>query len=336
LPESFLALDRTDRQDIYAAFARASGRTPLILEKDVWICWTLGALFDMGGALPMAFKGGTSLSKVFNAISRFSEDVDVTIAYRSLDDSFDPYADGVSNNAVRRFKEHLDGLVGDHVRDVVVPDLRLALAAEFGFGPESVTVDPASGQNVLVSYPSALGERDSYVADRVLVEFGGRNSILPSDVHEVLPYLAESDLDLELPAASPNVLSPLRTFWEKATLIHVECNRNAFRSETSRISRHWYDLDQLAMGDIGARAVGDRDLLADVVRVKKAFYNSGSANYDACLAGGLRLVPAEDGLKVLKRDYDSMVQAGMIEGEAPSFDGIVSRLRDLEDQINGL
>jgi hypothetical protein len=181
-----------------------------------------------------------------------------------------------------------------------------------------------------------VGESDSYVADRVLVEFGGRSSILPSDVHEVVPYLAESGLDLELPAASPNVLSPLRTFWEKATLIHVECNRNVFRSETSRISRHWYDLDQLAMGGIGARAVGDRDLLADVVRVKKVFYNSGSANYDACVAGRLRLVPAEDGLKVLRRDYDSMVQAGMIEGEAPSFDGIVSRLRDLEDQINGL
>jgi hypothetical protein len=282
----------------------------------------------------MAFKGETSLSKIFNAISRFSEDVDVTIAYHALDDSFDPYDDEASQKSIGKFKDRLDELVETHIREVVVPGLRSALKIEFGLEPDCVTIDPTSGQSLLVNYPSAMGELVAYLSDRVVVEFGSCNSILPSDIHQVVPYLAESDYEIDFPKAAPNVLSPMRTFWEKATLMHVECNRSDFRSDATRISRHWYDLDRLALGEIGAQAMVDRDLLTDVVRVKKVFYNSGYANYDACCTGALKLVPDDAGRSVLKRDYDAMVRSGMLEVEAPDFEGIIERLQKLEVRIN--
>ena len=94
MPEAFLLLNAQEQSQIYRALAPQMARSPVVLEKDVWVCWVLLALFTMPGRLPMAFKGGTSLPKVFGAITRFSEDVDITLDYRGLDGSFDPFAEG--------------------------------------------------------------------------------------------------------------------------------------------------------------------------------------------------------------------------------------------------
>ena len=96
MPESFLHLEAREQSQIYRALAPQLARSPAVLEKDVWVCWVQKTLFTMPGRLPMAFKGGTSLSKVFGAIARFSEDVDITLDYRGLDSSFDPFGADVS------------------------------------------------------------------------------------------------------------------------------------------------------------------------------------------------------------------------------------------------
>jgi hypothetical protein len=131
-----------------------------------------------------------------------------------------------------------------------------------------------------------------------------------------------------------SVLSPARTFWEKATLMHVECQRNDFRASAERLSRHWYDLAMLADRDHGQVAIEHRVLLADVVKHKKVFYNASYANYDACLTGQLRLIPEDAVLTALRIDFDRMIGAGMFIGEPPTFDTIVDRLRALETAIN--
>ncbi len=130
------------------------------------------------------------------------------------------------------------------------------------------------------------------------------------------------------------MLSPARTFWEKATLMHVECQRDEFRTGAERLSRHWYDLAMLADLTHGQAAVANRALLANVVKHKKAFYNASYANYDACLAGQLRLIPGDAALAALRDDFQRMISAGMFIGEPPAFDAIVDRLRALETAIN--
>ena len=116
MPETFLDIDPRERLIIYETFGRDNGFSPETVEKDVWVCWSLDALFTMPDALSMAFKGGTSLSKVYGAISRFSEDIDVTIDYQDLDDTVDPFEATLSRNRVKMIGEHLKTLVVGHVQ----------------------------------------------------------------------------------------------------------------------------------------------------------------------------------------------------------------------------
>lgn len=107
MAESYLELPESDQKDILQAAAAELGRQAAVLEKDIWVCWTLQTLFSMPDAHPMAFKGGTSLSKVYGAIDRFSEDVDITLDYRHFEADFDPFAEGISNTKIRKFSNRL-------------------------------------------------------------------------------------------------------------------------------------------------------------------------------------------------------------------------------------
>ena len=155
MAEAFLSLDARERADILRTVAARSGRAAIILEKDIWVCWVLQALFSMPDPHPMAFKGGTSLSKVYRIIDRFSEDVDVTLDYRAFNDGFDPFADGASRNQMRLFSERLKDRVANYIRDVVAPALGTAadrLAAE---GQYDIRVGD-DGETIRFAYPSAV------------------------------------------------------------------------------------------------------------------------------------------------------------------------------------
>ena len=282
----------------------------------------------------MAFKGGTSLSKVFNAIQRFSEDIDVTIDFRSLDPTLEPFDHPLSNSQRQAMNGRLREVLRDHVLGSVKPHFEAQLRAEFSNREAHVEVDDG-GEKLYVRYPSALGNGvDTYVRGAILIEFGGRNTTVPSTPWHIRPDLATEIPELLFPEAHPVVLDAERTFWEKVTLIHVECGRDHLRPGHERWARHWYDLALLAGSPIGDRALADRDLLRSVVEHKKVFYHTASANYEACLAGNLRLVPTGELSARLERDYEAMIDAGMFYANPPEFTVIIERLRQLEASIN--
>lgn len=253
MAERYLDLAAGEQSAILRAKAPELGRVPDVLEKDIWVCWTLQQLFSMPGRLPMAFKGGTSLSKVFGAIERFSEDIDITLDYRGLSAGVDPFATGLSGRQLRRLSDDLKGFVKAHVTDVVRPWLAEQLAAQLPSGGYALELSD-DGEQLRLYYPSALTERGSYLRDSVLLEFGGRNIIEPNETHLIRPDIAAGLAGLLFPAAEVSVLAPARTFWEKATLMHVECHRDSLRQSAERLSRHWYDLFMLARCDIGRQA----------------------------------------------------------------------------------
>jgi len=317
MPESFLHLDAQEQSQIYRALAPQLARSPVVLEKDLWVCWVLQTLFTMSGRLPMAFKGGTSLSKVFGVIARFSEDVDITLDYRGLVSSFDPFAEGVSKTRLKKFSEDLKSFVRDHAYDVVAPHIQKTLVAEFDSNAAAFRLELSeNGEQMRLHYPSVLETSGDYVGNSVLIEFGGRNITEPNAEHNVEPDIAPHVTGLVFPRST------------------VECQRNEFRASAERLSRHWYDLTMLADRDHGLAAIEDRALLEDVVKHKKVFYNASYANYDACLTGQLRLIPQDTVLAALRDDFQRMIGAGMFIGEPPTFDAIVKRLRSLEAAIN--
>lgn len=334
VPDDFLQLPREEQAGIIQGSAPNLGLVSTVLEKDVWVCWTLARLFEMPEHPPMAFKGGTSLSKAFNAIRRFSEDVDVTLDYRGFGLEFDPFDEKNSKTQIKRFGKDLNARVGQYVGDVVKPYFQRILDDQFVGKNCRIEIDD-KGEKLRLYYPSVLDETPGYVGNSVLVEFGGRNIIDPNEPHTIRPYLAQVVSGVNFPTANAIVLSPARTFWEKATLIHVECNRKKTKAAAERMSRHWHDLAMLAEHDIGRQALAERALLADVVKHKKVFFDSSYAKYDACLSGGMRLVPGGAMLVELRTDFEQMRAAGMFYGEPTSFDRIIDVLRNLETSING-
>jgi len=333
VPESFLKLSHKEQAEVILGASGVLGRAPVVLEKDLWVCRVLLHLFEMPERLMMAFKGGTSLSKVSDAIARFSEDVDVTLDYRGFESGIDPFSATVSKTQLRKLSDALKVFVSEHSHDVVAPYFERLLAEQFDRASCRVEVSD-DGEQLRIHYPSVLDTSGGYVGNSVLVEFGGRNITEPSQVYELRPYVADVVTELTFPVARVDVLSPMRTFWEKATLIHVECHRGEFRSNVERLSRHWYDLAMLAEHSVGLQALEDRKLLADVVKHKKVFFNASYANYNACLSGQFRLLPEEAVLSALQLDFERMLRAGMFFGEQPSFANIVTRLRELEAKIN--
>lgn len=298
------------------------------MEKDVWICWVLQELFTMPGRLPMAFKGGTSLSKVYGAIRRFSEDVDVTVDYKSLDHSIDPFDAKTSRTAREKFTELLRTKLADHTKNVIRPHFENLVARLAEKPPKPIAISE-DGEKLFIPYPSRFGADES-----VFLEFGGRNVIAPGEDHTLKPYIAAEVPNLQFPEATVRVLSAFRAFWEKATLIHVACNRPDAKLDADRQSRHWHDLALLADHKIGEASLADRALLEDVVKHKSVFFRASYAKYDACLSGGLRLIPGEALQDALRIDYAKMIADGMFEGEPPSFAKIVARLTKLEEEIN--
>ena len=330
MAEPFLQLSPEEQAEILQTCAGKLGRRAEHLEKDVWICWVLQGLFTMPGRLPMAFKGGTSLSKVYGAIRRFSEDVDVTVEYKSLDQSIDPFDPNVSRTDRDKYTELLKTKLAEHTKTVIRPHFE-NLVAQLAEKPPKPIVISDDGEELFIPYPSRFG-----TAESVLLEFGGRNVISPNENHPLRPYIATELPGLQFPEATVSVLVPSRTFWEKATLIHVACNRSDPRLNADRQSRHWHDVAVLSDHKIGRASLADRKLLEDVVKHKNVFFRASYTHYEACLSGGLRLIPETPLLQALRSDYEKMIADGMFDGEPPTFDSIVARLEKLEKQINGM
>ena len=332
LPDIFLHLANDDRKAILDKAAHDSGKGANVLEKDVWVCWTLEKLVAMPGVPPLAFKGGTSLSKVYNAIARFSEDVDVTLDRRALDSKLDPFADK-SRTQRKKDCDALDALLNQMLTEQIKPYFDECLRAELGDKNLASKFGENHGQ-LVIPYPSCFDRGGAYMPESILLELGGKNSIEPAIEHELSSYLESHVPSVEYPKSKVPVLTAERTFWEKATLVHAECNRPKVRENVDRMSRHWYDLAQLSKGAVGTSAMDDKTLLEDVVTQKNTLYYSGFANYEECLTGGLRLVPDESLANALGEDFGRMEADGMFWQPPGDFSDILAQLGQIEAEIN--
>lgn len=341
---SYFSLNKEERRTICFEGQVRFGISPIGLEKDVWICWALDTLFRLPSALPMAFKGGTSLSKVFNVINRLSEDVDVTVDFRNLG-SIPPDGAVLSGNQRKKLRESLERALKEQVAGKVLSWMREEAHRQFGSSAPNLFHESSDGcEKLLVQYPSAFHLEEgksldpfdgAYIRPEVILEFGGRNSTEPKESHTVDAYLAELYPKVAFPSARVAVLSPKRTFWEKATLVHLECNKPPHRTEGKgeRIARHWADLAALADHRIGREAILDAAIAESVVRHKSVYFFDHDANYGACLSGGLRLVPSPQRRRDLEKDFHKM--EGMFQSGKPDFEAIMDRLGRLESEING-
>ncbi len=326
--ESVALLSSVQRRELFAETAARKGMTPAIAEKDFWVCWTLSRLFAHPELSRMLmFKGGTSLSKVFNLIERFSEDIDLILDWRLVVGDDDPLAvrsaskqEALNKTIEAKAVGYIGGEMLAMISQVVAPVCRCEVAA-----------DDAHSINVI--YPAAFS--DAYLRPEVRLEIGPLAAWLPFDHYRIKPYAAEAFPQLFKQAdCAVQAICAERSFWEKATILHHEANRPASSPQPLRYSRHYYDLAMMATSPVKGAALADLVLLEDVVSFKKRFYPRGWAQYDEAKPGTMRLVPAGHALATVEKDYAQM--RNMIFGRYPDFAEIMATLQDLENEINAL
>ena len=339
---SFLALPGQDRRDVFAAAALRLDTVPGYVEKDFWVCLVLDALFNRlpAGHPKLLFKGGTSLSKAFGLIQRFSEDIDLVVHRDSLGFAGDrdpTTATGLSNKRRTTLFDALAQACGAYV----LGDLKAALTALIAGLTEGSAIDPdpddRSGQTLLVAYPTLYPGGDAaYVPPRVKIEAGARSALEPGVTCTVSPYVAGDLLGWPFGVGNVATLAPERTFWEKLLILHgLHCGyRDAGRlpADKDRISRHYYDAAVIAATATGQAALADTALLDAVRTHNLVAFRQAWKRFEEAVPGSLRLVPQPELHAAIERDYRAM--RDMILGDAPAFGWIVDRLRNAEATAN--
>jgi len=335
-----------DRRDLFTeAAARRGNISAVVIEKDFWVCWTLKHIFALGARpAQLIFKGGTSLSKVYHVIERFSEDIDLSLSREDLGfvGERDPYRAG-SGKKQQLLVDEIVGACRNAIAAELVPQLHSAferiLGSEDGPTSWSLNADGNDPQTGYFNYPAGIepagqGGRSPYVQRVVRLELGARSEHWPAEEGSVRSYAAEvMPEQFKEPGCRIRALSAQRTFWEKATLLHAEAHRPLEKALAVRLSRHYYDLAKLYQSTFGPRALADRALLANVVDHKSLFFRSGWANYATATAGSFRLVPPAERMAALKADYQAM-RTYMIFGDSFEFEELMAVVSEVEAKIN--
>ncbi|NJL53562.1 MAG: nucleotidyl transferase AbiEii/AbiGii toxin family protein [Hydrococcus sp. SU_1_0] len=336
----FLDLDRQDRQGVFEATAEELNTVPIYVEKDFWVCFILDILFnEFPKESPrLLFKGGTSLSKVYQIINRFSEDVDFVVFRDDLgfDGDKDPCSLEISNKKRQKLSKKLAEEASDYICNQLKNDLERSAAI---VSPDcSVALDENDKSTLLFQYPSLFVlDNNSYVQPRIKLEGGARSALDPHEKHMIQPFIANELQGWDFSIPNITTISLQRTFWDKIMILHgwscgYRDDKNRLPTDAQRLSRHYYDVATIYKTDIGRNAVDNAELRESVRQHTENFFYSAWRKLDQAVPGSITIVPKDELRKILEKDYQAM--QGMMLGDIPDFKEIVEEIAALEGQIN--
>ena len=326
----FYKLPTEVKKDIYAATRDTLQlTTELAVEKDWWAVHSLRTLFGLPIGEHLLFKGGTSLSKAWGVIERFSEDVDLV-----LDRSFLGYGGEISRRDIEKLR--IDSLA--YITDNVLPDLQSAFHQQ-GFADVEIRLDDIERENedpvvLWVDYPSVVSGTE-YIRDSVKLEIGCRSLIHPQTDRDISSYISEafpdrnfSDSKIRIPCVNPE-----RTFLEKLFLLHEEFQRPADKIRVKRLSRHLYDIERLSNTAYAAKAIADKQLYKTIVDHRYQYTRVGGVDYTSHYPPNLNPIPMDNILALWEKDYETM-QKEMIHGDSLPFDELIAKIKWITNEIN--
>lgn len=330
--EKIAKLSEIEREEIFRNTAQRMRVHPAIIEKDFWVCYILNYLFKKSKwSKAFVFKGGTSLSKVYNLIQRFSEDIDLILDWRLLGyGNSEPWNDR-TNTKQDLFNKEANERAFEFLKDVLLKELNGDIRRDLKDNIEFyISLDDK--QTINFVYPQNFFNKS--ILQEIRLEFGALASWTPTEKALISSFVAEEypqifkKTTIEVPTVTAN-----RTFWEKITILHKEANRNSGKFPL-RYSRHYYDLYCLAKSNIKKEILQDKEMLSDVVKFKSKFYRSKWARYEDAKIGTIKLIPDSKYMRELESDYVKM--QSMLYGEVPEFSEIVIMIKELEKEINTL
>lgn len=340
--DEVLKADAETRAGLFTATAQRLGTTPQNAEKDFWVCWTLDALFNGPEAGPrLLFKGGTSLSKAFGLIQRFSEDIDVTVFRDDLGvpasvAALAALSGKKRNAALDAIREACETYIaGPLTARLTAIAADTCARTELAVDAIAVKADAHDRQTILLGYPSVT-PADAYIAKSVKIESGAKSALDPNSVRTIVPYVDVDIPGADLRVSSVTVVDAERTFWDKVVILHGLRRwyeiRGQLRGDGQRISRHYYDLLRLLESESGQSAMVDRALGEDCVAHARMFFNRPDFDLASARAPTFALCPEGAMTDALRQDYRAM--STMIFGEPPAFDSIVEAIAELQKKLN--
>lgn len=336
MAETWFSLSNSDKTEALELASDRSGRPAHLIEKDIWVVWALGAIYKSKVANKLTFKGGTSLSKVYRIINRFSEDIDLTYDIRELVPDLLREGNPIPHTTSQEKKISIEvrKRLPEWIQSSIAPVLEKALLeSEL---EAKLTLEGNESEKLIIRYP-ALKSGTGYAPATILLEFGARATGEPNKVHEVRCDIEAEIADIVFPTARPLVMAAERTFWEKATAAHVYCLQGRLRGD--RFSRHWYDLAAIAKSACYEAALNDRELGQQVAKHKTMFFsekdsNGNKINYQRAVQGEMHLIPESKSLDALHRDYAAMLEDGLLSDHQPAFSELIESCRAIEARIN--
>ncbi len=326
-------LSKEDRRELFLSTADKIGLNDGIVEKDFWVCYMLDYLFNRcPWKDSLTFKGGTSLSKGYNLINRFSEDIDLILDWRVLGYKKDEPWLNRSNTKQDLFNKEIKAKAEAFLKGKFCPIVKDELSIELDMDVD-IHINEDDKETVIFAYPRLLSSPATLRIIRL--EIGALAAWTPSNIVSIRPYVVDYYPQLfDTKETSVLTVSPERTFWEKTTILHREANRPEYLKMPQRYSRHYYDLYCMSLSPIKNSAFENIDLLKTVVDFNNKFYPRSWARYKEATVGILKLVPPNYRFQALRVDYKSM--KNMIYKDVPSFENVMWGIMLLEKEINSL
>ena len=344
--QTVLVANEQERRDLFVGTSTRLGTAEQNIEKDFWVCWTLHALFNEleAGGPRLLFKGGTSLSKGYGLIDRFSEDIDITVFREDIGqaatvEELEALSGKKRTARLEAIKMacqvYIHGPVLEQLRGLLQQTLKTA-----GLSANRARVEPDSDdpdrQSLLLWYPTATAEGNAYIRRAIKIESGAKSALDPHAPVVVKPYIADDLPGLDLGVSNVTTVDPSRTFWDKVVILHGLRRwwdrRGELKGGGQRVSRHYYDVYRLLVSEIGQRATNDTAMAEDCVRHARMFFNRPDLDLATAVHGTFALTPHDGMLSDLRRDYEAM--SGMIFGSIPKIDEVVAAISELERRLN--
>lgn len=326
--ENFIKLSNNDKINIFNQTSERSGLPSSAIEKDWWVTLSLNIIFSLSYSNQIVFKGGTSLSKAWNLIERFSEDIDLVIDRKHLG-----FEGELSKTQVKKLRKASFSFIGNTFYTDINNELIKLGVQDYELVVQE-TKNTDTDPLIIELHYKSLTEKSEYLKPRVLIEVGARSLMEPVDNKSILSILS-SEFN-KLPFAEKEitipVVSPKRTFLEKIFLLHEEFQKETKFIRVERMSRHLYDLEKLMDTTHGKEALKDVELYKMIVEHRKKFNAIRGIDYANHMTKLINIVPPEETIKNWEKDYKTM-QESMFYGSTLSFSKLMERIAELNTRI---
>lgn len=326
--KNFIKLSKKDKLNIFNQTSERTGLPSSAVEKDWWVTLSLNIIFSLPYANQIVFKGGTSLSKAWNLIERFSEDIDLAIDRNHLG-----FEGELSKTQVSKLRKASYSFIGSNFyKDIQTELIKLGIQNYELVVQETKNTD--TDPLIIELRYQSLTEKSEYLKPRVLIEVGARSLMEPVDNKAIMSMVSSEFKELSFAEKEITipVVSPKRTFLEKIFLLHEEFQKETKFIRVERMSRHLYDLEKLMDTNHGSEALKDAELYNTIVAHRKNFNALRGIDYTNHVPQRINIIPSEETIKDWEKDYKTM-QESMIYGDTISFDKLIERITELDTRI---